>query len=70
MTTAASIMSVLSILLVAAVLTTTVAGEERGVFMADSFTADMTLTAAAKSRKAGPNKTVGPVPAGVAWDGE
>jgi hypothetical protein len=43
--------------------------EGRGVFAADSFSADLTL-AVVKNRKAGPNHTVGPVPAGVAWDGK
>lgn len=43
--------------------------EERGVFTSDTFKSDMTLIKAAKNRKAGPNHTVGPVPAGVAWDG-
>lgn len=40
------------------------------MFKSGSYKADMTLTPASKSRKAGPNLTVGPVPAGVAWDGE
>lgn len=43
--------------------------EGRGVFASDSFRADLTL-AVVKNRKAGPNHTVGPVPAGVAWDGK
>lgn len=43
---------------------------DAGVFAAGSFAVDMTLSPAAKNRKAGPNSTVGPVPAGVAWDGE
>lgn len=62
----------LLVLLVAlAVLTPACADtEERGVFTSGSFKSDMTLIKAAKNRKAGPNHTVGPVPAGVAWDGE
>lgn len=57
-------------LLITAVLVTAAAADERGVFTTESFKADMSLTQAAKSRKAGPNHTVGPVPAGVAWDGK
>ena len=61
----------LQILLCTLLVTVHTAGaDERGVFAADSFKSDMSLSPAAKSRKAGPNHTVGPVPTGVAWDGE
>lgn len=40
-----------------------------GILIEDTFNSDITLTPAPKSRKSGPNLTVGPVPTGVAWDG-
>lgn len=70
--TAAGRASILQLLFLCTVLTAPAAvlaeAEGRGVFIADSFPADMNL-AVAKNRRTGPNHTVGPVPAGVAWDG-
>lgn len=71
-TAAAHKASIVQLLVLCTVLTAPIvahAAEGRGVFAADSFKADLTL-AVVKNRKAGPNHTVGPVPAGVAWDGE
>lgn len=70
--TAAGRAAILQLLFLCTVLTAPAAvlaeAEGRGVFAADSFQADMNL-AVAKNRRTGPNHTVGPVPAGVAWDG-
>jgi hypothetical protein len=69
--TAARRAAITQLLLLCTVLTAPAAvrAEARGVFAADSFQADTTL-AVAKNRRTGPNHTVGPVPAGAAWDGE
>lgn len=44
--------------------------KERGVFAAEVFQADMKLTPKSNNRKEGPKNNIGPVPAGLAWDGE
>lgn len=66
----APLVLLLAVLAAAAVSAVSADAADAGVFAVGSFAVDMTLTPATKNRKAGPNSTVGPVPAGVAWDGE
>lgn len=58
------------ILLTAVVLLASTRAAAAGVLTADTFVADIKLAAKTKGRKQGPKEAVGPLPTGLAWDGE